>query len=511
MTHMKYNLKHDGFSPLTKLIGVAKKLRQMNSGNVAVIFALTLMPIFLAVGAAVDITRALIVRDRLGQAMDAAALAVGGTPGLTDETRQALAEKYFAANYPADEIGTPGQLMVSVDGDVVTITATAEVATTLMAIIGQDTLSVSANTEVTKEAKGLEVVMVLDNTGSMGGDKIVALRDAATELVNILFGEETTPEKLKVGLVPFAAAVNIGTDVMGKTIMDENGLSSIHGENFDETSSEVNIFDLYDEIPNRAWTGCVETRPTPFDTKDVKPVSSDPDTLWVPFFSPDMPDSSSSYDNRYLSDGISGNEDDRQRYTGKYNGTSVSSSSKGPQRECTVPALTPLTNQKQTLLSAITAMGASGYTHIPVGLAWGWRVVSPKKPFKEGVAYSDDTTTKAIILLTDGENTIDTESTHNLSNYSAYGYLSEGRLGTTSSSTFEDKLDTNTTLLCNRIKNKEIRVYTITFQVSSDNVRDLMEDCATEPALYFDSPSSEDLQNVFQAIATDLSNLRLSK
>ena len=511
MTNLKRTRNPGEYSLLARLRITAKNLKRKTDGNVAVMFALALLPTFLAVGAAVDITRALLVRDRLSQAMDAAALAVGGTPGLSESTRQALAEKYFAANYPSAEIGTPGQLMVNVNGDVVTMTATAQVTTTLMAILGQDTLTVSANTEVTKESKGLEVAMVLDNTGSMSGAKIAALKTAATDLVNILFGEETAPEKLKIGLVPFAAAVNIGTDVLGKTIMDEDGLSSIHGENFDETNGEVNIFDLYDQIPNRAWNGCVETRPMPYDTKDKKPDASDPDTLWVPFFSPDHPDTSSYYDNRYLSDGISGSYDQRQRYTGKYNGTSVSSSSKGPLRECTVPPLTPLTNQKQVLLDAINAMGASGYTHIPVGLAWGWRVLSPKKPFKEGVSYSDPDYTKAIILLTDGENTIDRESTHNLSNYSAYGFLSEGRLGTTNANAFEDKLDSNTTLLCNRIKNKGIRVYTITFQVNSNNVRDLMEDCATEPALYFNSPSTEELQNVFQAIATDLSNLRLSK
>ncbi len=475
------------------------------------IFALALLPIFLSVGAAVDITRALVVRDRLGQAMDAAALAVGGTPGLTEQTRQALAEKYFAANYPQEEIGVPGTLTVTANGDTITMTATAEVTTTLMSIIGKDTLTVSASTEVTKESKGLEVVMVLDNTGSMSGSKIASLKTAATELVNILFGEETQPEKLKIGLVPFAASVNIGTDVLGQGIIDEQGQSSIHGENFDETNGEVNVLDLYDQIPNRAWQGCVETRPPPLDTNDTPPSLANPDTLWVPYFAPDMADNEWGTDNRYLSDLIGGSFDRRQRYTGKYNGRSISSSSKGPQFGCTVPPLTPLTNQKQVLLDAIDAMGASGWTHIPLGLVWGWRVLSPDKPFTEGRPYNDPEYTKAAILLTDGANTIDTEPTHNLSNYSAYGFLAEGRLGTTRASTFRARLDQNTTIVCNAMKDLNIRVYTITFQVSSNSIRNLMRDCATSPDLYFDSPSNEELQNSFQAIATDLSNLRLSK
>jgi hypothetical protein len=38
-----------------------------------------------------------------------------------------------------------------------------------------------------------------------------------------------------------------------------------------------------------------------------------------------------------------------------------------------------------------------------------------------------------------------------------------------------------------------------------------MRDCATDPSLYFESPSSAELTPVFQAIAQDLSNLRLSQ
>jgi len=39
----------------------------------------------------------------------------------------------------------------------------------------------------------------------------------------------------------------------------------------------------------------------------------------------------------------------------------------------------------------------------------------------------------------------------------------------------------------------------------------LMRDCATSPDLYFNSPSAAALQGVFNAIASDLSNLRVSK
>jgi hypothetical protein len=38
-----------------------------------------------------------------------------------------------------------------------------------------------------------------------------------------------------------------------------------------------------------------------------------------------------------------------------------------------------------------------------------------------------------------------------------------------------------------------------------------MRNCATDASLYFESPSSSELESVFTAVATDLSNLRLSQ
>ncbi|HMK42069.1 MAG TPA: pilus assembly protein TadG-related protein, partial [Methyloceanibacter sp.] len=45
------------------------------AGNVAILFGLALIPIVIGVGAAIDYGRALVVRDRMADAADAAALA----------------------------------------------------------------------------------------------------------------------------------------------------------------------------------------------------------------------------------------------------------------------------------------------------------------------------------------------------------------------------------------------------------------------------------------------------
>ncbi|MGI9482586.1 MAG: hypothetical protein ACR2OR_09535 [Hyphomicrobiales bacterium] len=74
-----------------------------------------------------------------------------------------------------------------------------------------------------------------------------------------------------------------------------------------------------------------------------------------------------------------------------------------------------------------------------------------------------------------------------------------------------NKLNTKTTQLCNTLNDLNIRVYTITFQVSTNTVRNLMRNCASDPSLYFDSPSGTELRSAFKAIGVDLNNLRIRK
>jgi len=486
---------------------------RQEAGNVAMIFALSIVPIIGGVGASVDISRAYVVKSRLNQALDAAGLAVGSLIGYSDAELTAKAQAFFEANYPAGKLGVTADVTIQQLDGVVVIEGKAKVQTVMVGFIGYPEIDVAATVEITRESKGLEVVLVLDNTGSMSSNgKLNAMKTAATEMVEILFGDETNPEKLKVGLVPFAAGVNLGPDFVDTGYMDTAGISSTHGENF---TPGTNVWDLYDDIRNKSWEGCVETRPYPYDETDACPSSGNGDTLWVPWFAPDEPDKGGTYYNKYLSDGYKkrskASVDDRQRNTAKYNNSYVNSSYYGPSYGCNIPAVTALTNSRSTVEDGIDDLVADGYTHIPIGLAWGWRLLSPQAPFTQGVSYEDEEYTKAIILLTDGQNVLGSMSNHNGKRYTAYGYLPEERLGTNSSWQAERELDYKTERLCENVKDEGIRVYTITFQLNDTATQNLMRACATNESLYFNSPSNEELRLAFQAIAQDLSNLRISK
>lgn len=482
-------------------------------GAVALIFGLTLMPMIVGTGLAIDYARAQTLQKEIGYALDAAALAAGSWQGLSPSEMEGKAQTFFDANFNPS-FGTSGNLDVAINGSTIELAATGHVDTAILGIIGIDQIDVAASTEVTVGEKKIELVMVLDNTGSMGWNgKIGALRNSAQLMVDTLFEGEAQPDFVKVGLVPFAAAVNIGADKLGSGWVDVAAQSVVATEDF---QPGVNVMNLFGEISNRNWNGCVRARIEPFDTQDTTPSPGNSATLWAPYFSPDAPDFD-WYPNRYVEDGGYGGDpndyDARQRFAGKYASLTIpDSESDGPDFNCWSQPLTPLTNVKTTLDSAIASMSAAGSTVIPAGLSWGWRVISPTVPFTEGVAYDDEDTIKAIVLLTDGRNDVGGGlGNHNHSYYNAYGFAQSGHLGASDGGQAEQVLNAKTMALCAAIKDTETRLYTITFQLADGPIKDLMRDCATTPAMYYDSPSNSQLEGVFQDIAKGLNELRLSK
>lgn len=490
------------------LRAVAQKFRASNKGNVAMIYALALLPSLAAVGSAVDLTRAMVVKMRLGEALDAAGLAVGGTVGLSDSEMTARAQKFFYANYPDEELGTVTSLKVTAAGNnLVSVSGSARLDTAFMGLFGIYYLDVSVDVEVTRESKGLEIALVLDNTGSMASNgKIGALKTATNELIGILFGDQNTPAHLKMSLVPFSQTVKVDTALfLSNGWMDINGQASTAKLNF---NNNMYAFAIWATMSNKSWGGCLEARPNGYEETDDAPSAGTPDTRWVPYFEPDGPDSSaySGY-TTYVSDGTTGNQDTRLRRYQKYAGQNKTD----PNKDCNMQTIVPLTNNKLTLQSKVNGMISTGYTHIAIGAGWGWRTLSPTAPYTEGSDYDDPDWQKAMVFLTDGLNTIESNSTWHKSTYTAYNYLIRGTLGTTNASTGESVQDDRTRLVCSRIKDAGIRVYSILLEEDSSRAKNLMRDCATDASLYFESPSAAELKPVFQAIAQDLSNLRLSQ
>ena len=183
-------------------------------GAVAAILGLAIIPLFAVLGLAIDTGRGYMLKSKLSYAIDAAGLA-GGRAFETDLREEDIA-MFFEANFPTGYMGSellPDNPIVTFDdaNNRIIIEATATVPTAFMGVVGVHEMRVSARTVIQRELRGMELVLVMDNTGSMrtnGG--MDAMKPAATELINILYGDRETVPQFWVGVVPYVASVNVG-------------------------------------------------------------------------------------------------------------------------------------------------------------------------------------------------------------------------------------------------------------------------------------------------------------
>jgi hypothetical protein len=197
----------------------------------------------------------------------------------------------------------------------------------------------------------------------------------------------------------------------------------------------------------------------------------------------------------------------------------------GPNFNCTTKAITPLTTTQQTVINAINAQEANGYTNITAGISWGLRILSPGVPFTQGRDYTDINNLKVMIVMTDGENTYSPYMSVGSnpsssspsgkfvkSSYGAWGYLYKNHFGTTSttSSTVLAALNARTAASCVAAKTAGIKIYTIAFQVSDADTVQMLTTCASDPSMAYQSGNNQALLDAFTAIGESITSLRVS-
>ncbi len=452
-------------------------------GNVGMIFALAAIPLVLAAGIGVDMARAYAMRVRLGAALDAAALAVGSTNPIafTQAQLQTRMQNYFNANYPSNALGTPTVPVMTYQGtgnNVINLTATATIPTTFMRIINVKNMTVNVSNQVTRGVTGLEVALVLDNTGSMMcGDgypsncsesvppsHMDTLRTDAKNIVDTLFAATADPTKLAISVVPYVTSVNVGPalsqgSLLGTYVPTVNGAYvDYNGNKILDAFGNAITYDSSQSPTSLEWIGCVvEPTAANEDTTGIGPDITEPSGGWIGPWTPYWWQSGSGADgtapshgsNYTQNQGFASNsngvyyntwnipttsskgvvtqhpsaqyvEVDNGDYSNDTNGAIYQSY--GPNLGCPTP-LVRLTNSQTTLDADVQAMKsrANSGTAITVGMVWGWRTLSPNPPFGDGVPYKTPGWIKAIVLETDGN--AEVLGPPNGADYTGYGYI----------------------------------------------------------------------------------------
>lgn len=394
----------------------------------------------------------------------------------------------------------------------------------------------------------VEIVLVLDVSGSMAGSKLANLKNAAKEFVDTVLDSDEE-NRISMAIVPYNGQVNLPQE-MQELFTNRVG---------DHNVTNVNCFDL----PSSVYTGLG------MPTDLAIPVTGHVDTY-----------SGTTTSSSYVS------------------ATNSSAVPNANNRWCPVSStnrILPPTNDKQALKDHIDGFSAVGATSINAGMKWGMTLLDPGsrgiisamvaegdtpayfngRPFE----YDDEEAMKVVILMTDGEHFAEerlndgyrTEASDifrgNDGYYSRYqnrpstsndywvphrnewrsqawpdnsratrltwdqvwsnlrvswvAWQMYARPAGNSSSAYYNAMnmfrskteipDMNAQLqgVCNRAREENVIVYGIAFE-APPNGKYQIEECASTPSHFFDAAGLE-IQSAFRSIASNISQLRLTQ
>ena len=263
------------------MTGSADRVRSLwadRRGSTISMMAVGLIPAIAALGGAIDAGRMYIVRSQLQTGVDAAALAGARAFGITGAgptSRTSQVATYFDGNFSRTPayMGTTEITLTptfeTVNGiNVTTVRASAKVQMSFMKIFGIPPKTLRATAMAELQPRPLEVMMVLDNTGSMranltgGKTRITALKEAANSFVDILFQGGTQRRDLALGFVPYDVTVNVGHLLQSRR---PGSVAAVDGFN-------AGLVGTWPTNPY-AWKGCVMNDSTVRDVSTNQAVS----------------------------------------------------------------------------------------------------------------------------------------------------------------------------------------------------------------------------------------------
>jgi len=217
----------------TRRIGqAASRFAKANDGNIAVIFAIALLPMLGFVGAAIDYGRATMARSSMQAALDSTALMLSRdlVQGLiTTSQINTKAQVYFSALYTnkdAQSVSvsatyTPGSSTTSAT---IQLNGSGAIMTDFMNVVGVPHMNFNTISTTTWGNVKMRVALALDNTGSMAQNgKITALQNAVAGtggLIDQLSALAQNPGDVYISVVPFAKDVNVDASNYSRSWID---------------------------------------------------------------------------------------------------------------------------------------------------------------------------------------------------------------------------------------------------------------------------------------------------
>ena len=348
--------------------GFFSRFRRDEDGS---LFIFSLILFFLMVmmgGFAVDLMRYENTRTHLQNTLDRSTLAAAALSQKLD--REAVVRDYMKKAGIIDQLAsvtvTEGQ-----DATAVQAVGRAETNPFFMHLLGIKDFDAFGRSKAEQAISNVEIVLVLDVSGSMQGTKIIDLKAAAANFVDTVLGNDPY-HRISISIVPYNAQVNIGTDLTG-----EFNLTDVHGV---------------------ANVKCVELPASVGDSLAI------PQNLPMPMMAYADANNTTNKTDAYVSP------------IGPYGLPNYNGSFCKPlaHNQVRLPS-----NDAATLKGYINGLQAIGNTSISLGMKWGVTMTDPsmRPAFTNFIAenkipanlparpydYDDTNASKIVILMTDGE------------------------------------------------------------------------------------------------------------
>ena len=435
-------------------IDIVRRYRRNIDGNFSILMAGFVFTLVVCLGVAVDYARLNKEQQNAQDSVDSAALAAAVRLSTEANPESIDVKQFILENLTYNKTDVFGDIELlegryDANNNEIIVRARVGVPAEFMGIVGKKKLTVDvlAASGPVGVPNNIDVVLVLDNTASIGYQDLNALVQASDELVDYLHDNRGTAN-IRIGVVPFSRFVNVGTSNIGVNWIDFAGAYN----------PDLSPFE-----------GCVHPY---FDDRDA---------------------------DLSLQPGLTSPVEAAYNYA-KYPYSSAPATAKEhplwwkykwDTADCNLSEVTPLNANRVAVKNRIAQIPGrtGGSTYIPSGLKWGFGLLQETAPISSP-SPSKWQTTKVMVLMTDGGNKLywikEAESPEDIRT--------------------DAETDAITKVMCEDIKAAGIHMMTVGFkfdetQEEFSRAADIMESCASSSGSVYSPKNRDQLKADFKLIS----------
>lgn len=412
------------------LVGEWRRFQKAEDGSMIVFTLFIFIMMLLVGGMAVDLMRFETKRAKLQNTLDSATLAATNMNSTADPTQ--LVKDFMAKNgYDATKVNvTPDEVRIGADpanndpGRLAARSVSANydlnMNTIFMHMMGIDSLGTGTSGGAAEGIQSVEISLVLDISGSMNGQKLTDLQNAAESFFLQVIDPQRTEAVTSISVIPYnhttvvpdslLSRLNVNDTVpippVDQARYDSNGNGAMAGQPIPGALTQY----------QRTASGskCVrfpDSQMTTANLEENLPPAQNPNYLALRSITAStVLDKMQYYDRSNKSLG---------------SGSSYDRPGDDWNRRCdpTRGAILPLETNQTTLINYVKGLTAGGNTAVDVGLKWGVALLDPGfRPIIQNMVdatpaelptsvegrpfdYDPAATMKVLVLMTDGMNT----------------------------------------------------------------------------------------------------------